>query len=123
MDNYDGATPWLKKQARWSIPDMTRAVHLQCKFCNGAEVFTEATDCVSFGCPLFPFRPGTARPEVGGVRRATRRATTNNLPPGSLGARAGRPQIREITPVNISAVGVAASSAAGASRRTNKVNL
>jgi len=72
MDNWDGATPWLKKQARWSIPDMTRAVHLQCKFCNDAEVFTDGNDCVSHVCPLFPFRPGACRPEVNGVKRAAR---------------------------------------------------
>ena len=72
MDNWDGATPWLKKQARWSIPDMTRAVHLQCKFCNDAEVFTDGNDCVSHVCPLFPFRPGSCRQDVASVKRAVR---------------------------------------------------
>ena len=107
MDNYDGATPWLKKQARWSIPDMTRAVHLQCKFCNGAEVFTDGNDCVSHVCPLFPYRPGSVRPEVNGVKRASRRATTNNLPPGALGARARKAKKRAISPEGISRQGVA----------------
>ena len=82
MDNYDGATPWRTRQARWSIPDMTRAVHLQCKFCNGADVFTDSNDCVSHVCPLFPFRPGACRQEVNGVKRATRRATAHGFSAG-----------------------------------------
>ena len=101
MDNWDGATPWLKKQARWSIPDMTQAIHLQCKFCNDAEVFTDGNDCVSHVCPIFPYRPGTCRPEVNGVKRASRRATTHGFAPGERSLRQGKAKKQAITPEGI----------------------
>lgn len=76
MDNYDKPTPWRARQARWSIPDLTLAIKLHCQACNQEERFLDSNDCVSPSCALYPFRPGTARPEVAGIRRAVKRAQT-----------------------------------------------
>ena len=72
MSNYDKPTPWRARQARWSIPDLTLAIKLQCQACNQEERFLDSNDCVSTTCALFPFRPGSCRPVVDGIRRATR---------------------------------------------------
>ena len=68
----EGTDSWRKRQARWTIPDVTEAIHLRCRECNGEDRFVDSNDCVSSSCPIFPFRPGTCRPEVDGVRRAAR---------------------------------------------------
>lgn len=107
MDNWEGATPWKKRQARWSIPDLTTAIRLQCRWCNGAELFNDANDCVSHVCPLYPYRPGTCRPAVEGTMRATRRATTHGFARGARRARQERPLESTDGPESIPGQGVA----------------
>jgi hypothetical protein len=99
MSNNDSDTPWRTRQARWTIPNLTEAVHLQCRNCNQEDRFLDSNDCVSPFCPLFPYRPGSCRPEVDGVKRATRqrRGCRGNL----LNLRnkpTMRPPDREIAP-------------------------
>lgn len=79
MDNYAGDTPWKSRQARWTIADIKKAVHLQCRFCNGVETFSDANDCVSPSCPLFPFRPGECGAKIDGVARAKKSTGLGNL--------------------------------------------
>jgi hypothetical protein len=80
MKVHERYTPWRERQARWSIPDLALAIKLQCQECNQEERFLDSNDCVSSSCPLYPFRPGACRPEVAGIRRATRaRRGSGNL--------------------------------------------
>ena len=74
---YDGASIWLGKQPRFAVPDMERAITQQCRTCN--QVFLswdESNDCVSPNCTLYPYRPGSCRPTVDGVKRAKRKEVT-----------------------------------------------
>lgn len=111
MDNYDKPTPWRARQARWSIPDLTLAIKLQCQACNQEERLLDSNDCVSSSCALYPFRPGSCRPEVDGVRRAARHSRPG---PGNVANLRNTPSVRPL----IRATGTETTSAAGERQQT-----
>lgn len=70
---YGNKSPWSTgRQAKWTMPDIRESIRMHCSYCNQVDAWTEGNDCISSGCPLFPYRPGSQRVEVNGVRRAVK---------------------------------------------------
>lgn len=72
FDNWGRRPLWKDKQARRTVMDIQKAIHEQCKFCNQVDIWTDDNDCISPMCSLYPYRPGTQRPDVDGYKRAAK---------------------------------------------------